>query len=216
MTHKRTESFEVTNKIFTIANLLSIIRLAMIGVFLVLLLNGFNLAATLVFAIAASTDWIDGQVARKTNTVSRLGQLLDPFVDRLLMISGVVGLFAVGRIPLWIIVFVVVRDLLMLGGGSYLYARWKIRIPVIFLGKVATTCLYIGFAAILLNWPLIVGLGLTDIGWLPLFNAEPYSWGYWFVYVGLLLSFIATIYYVLAALRSLKQVTQEENREASK
>ena len=52
----------------------------MIPIFLVLLFHDLNLAATLLFAIAASTDWVDGQVARRTNQVSRLGQLLDPAV----------------------------------------------------------------------------------------------------------------------------------------
>ena len=74
--------YKVSDKVFTIPNLLSAIRLCMIPGFLVLLFNDFNLAATLVFAVAASTDWVDGQVARRTNSVSKLGQLLDPFVDR--------------------------------------------------------------------------------------------------------------------------------------
>ena len=80
--------YKVSDKVFTIPNLLSAIRLCMIPIFLVLLFNDFNLAATLVFAVAASTDWVDGQVARRTNSVSKLGQLLDPFVDRLLMIQA--------------------------------------------------------------------------------------------------------------------------------
>ena len=143
--HKKPEEYEVSNKIFTLPNFLSFIRLCMIPVFLVLLLNGFNLAATLVFAIAASTDWVDGQVARRTNSVSKLGQLLDPFVDRFLMISGVVGLLIIGRLPLWIVLVVVLRDVFMLIGGSYLLSRWKVRVPVIYAGKVATTFLYIGF-----------------------------------------------------------------------
>ena len=92
------ESYEVSNKIFTLPNLISFIRLLMIPIFLVLLFHDLNLAATLLFAIAASTDWVDGQVARRTNQVSRLGQLLDPAVDRLLMISGVLGLFLVAAI----------------------------------------------------------------------------------------------------------------------
>lgn len=117
--------YKVSDKVFTIPNLLSAIRLCMIPVFLVLLFNDFNLAATLVFAVAASTDWVDGQVARRTNSVSKLGQLLDPFVDRLLMISGVLGLFFVGRLPLWIIVVVVARDLIMLVGGSYLLSSME-------------------------------------------------------------------------------------------
>ena len=69
------ESYEVSNKIFTLPNLISFIRLLMIPIFLVLLFHDLNLAATLLFAIAASTDWVDGQVARRTNQVSRLGQL---------------------------------------------------------------------------------------------------------------------------------------------
>ena len=77
----KNEDYEVSNKIFTLPNLLSFIRFCMIPAFLVLLLNGYNLIATILFAVAASTDWIDGQVARRTNSVSKLGQLLDPFVD---------------------------------------------------------------------------------------------------------------------------------------
>ncbi len=196
MAANKSEEYVVSNKILTIPNLLSFIRLCSIPVFLYLLFNDYNLAATILFAVAASTDWVDGQVARRTNSVSRLGQLLDPAVDRLLMISGVFGLFVIGRLPLWIILFVLIRDLLLLIGGSYLISRYHIRVPVIYLGKVATTFLYIGFAGILLNWPLLLGLGWVDASWLPLFNSELYSWGYWAAYIGLLLAAITTIYYI--------------------
>lgn len=185
--HKNPEEYEVSNKIFTLPNLLSFIRLCMIPAFLILLLNGYNLIATIVFAIAASTDWIDGQVARRTNSVSKLGQLLDPFVDRFLMISGVVGLLLVGRLPVWIVLVVVLRDVFMLAGGSYLLTRWKVRVPVIYAGKVATTLLYIGFAGVLLNMPLFEGLGLVSVSWLPGFSYDVYSWGFWFVYAGLIM-----------------------------
>ena len=111
---------EVTNKIFTISNVITFIRLCMIPAYFVLLLNGYDLLATLLFAAAASTDFLDGQIARRTHTVSRLGQILDPAVDRLLMVFGVVGLLIVGRLPLWIIVFVIVRDAYLLAGGAYL------------------------------------------------------------------------------------------------
>ena len=84
---------QVTDRIFTIPNVISFIRLCMVPVYLVLLLNGYDLLATFMFALAACTDWIDGQVARRTHCVSKLGQLLDPAVDRILMICGVVGRF---------------------------------------------------------------------------------------------------------------------------
>lgn len=196
---------QVSNKIITLPNIISFIRLLMIPIFLVLLFNDLNLAATLLFAIAASTDWVDGQVARRTGQVSRLGQLLDPAVDRLLMISGVAGLFFVGRLPLWIILFVLVRDLILLVGGGYILERYKVRIPVIYAGKVATTLLYIGFAGILLNWPLFTGLGVCDVSWLPGLSSELYSWGFWFAYAGLIMSLFTTAYYIEKALKAMKK-----------
>lgn len=208
--HKNPEEYEVSNKIFTLPNLLSFIRLCMIPAFLILLLNGYNLIATIVFAVAASTDWIDGQVARRTNSVSKLGQLLDPFVDRFLMISGVVGLLLVGRLPVWIVLVVVLRDVFMLAGGSYLLTRWKVRVPVIYAGKVATTLLYIGFAGVLLNMPLFEGLGLVSVSWLPGFSYDVYSWGFWFVYVGLIMLIGTTTYYIIKGVQGMKAAQRSE------
>lgn len=208
--HKNPEEYEVSNKIFTLPNLLSFIRLCMIPAFLILLLNGYNLIATIVFAVAASTDWIDGQVARRTNSVSKLGQLLDPFVDRFLMISGVVGLLLVGRLPVWIVLVVVLRDVFMLAGGSYLLTRWKVRVPVIYSGKVATTLLYIGFAGVLLNMPLFEGLGLVSVSWLPGFSYDVYSWGFWFVYAGLIMLIGTTTYYIIKGVQGMKAAQRSE------
>ncbi|WP_367178807.1 CDP-alcohol phosphatidyltransferase family protein [uncultured Slackia sp.] len=196
---------QVTNKIFTVSNVITFIRLCMIPAYFVLLLNGYDLLATLLFAVAASTDFLDGQIARRTHTVSRLGQILDPAVDRLLMVFGVVGLLAVGRLPLWVIVFVILRDAYLLGGGAYLLFRWKQRVPVIYLGKVATTFLFVGFAGLLLNFPQIPGAAVCDISWLPGFNAQPVSWGIWFVYAGLVLATITTVIYTFKGWRALKR-----------
>ena len=196
---------EVSNKIFTLPNVISFIRLCLVPIFLVLLLNGFNLAATLLFAVAAGTDWVDGQIARRTHSVSKLGQLLDPAVDRILMISGVVGLLLVGHLPVWIVVFVVLRDLYLLIGGAYLLNTWNIRVAVIYPGKVATTLLFVGFAALLLYWPVMDGLGVVPFSWLPGLSSDPYSWGIWFVYAGLVLAFFTTLYYSIAAAKKLSE-----------
>lgn len=196
---------QVSDKIFTVPNVISFIRLCLVPVFFVLLMNGYNLAATLLYALAAGTDWVDGQIARRTNQVSKLGQLLDPAVDRILMISGVLGLFLVGRLPLWIILVVIVRDLFLLVGGACLIKRFRIRVAVVYPGKVATTLLFIGFAGLLLNWPLLPGLGIVDVAWLPGFNADACSWGIWFVYAGLVLALATTAYYIASALRQLRE-----------
>ncbi len=64
------------------------------------------------------------------------------------MVFGVVGLLLVGRLPVWIVVLVIARDLLLIVGGAYLGARYKARVAVIFLVKVATTLLFVGFAGL--------------------------------------------------------------------
>lgn len=194
---------QVSDKVLTLPNLISFVRLCLVPVFFALLFQGYDIAATIVFAIAASTDFVDGLVARRTHTVSRIGQLLDPVVDRVLMVSGVLGVFLVGRVPLWIIILVVARDLFMLFGGAWLLKARGIRIPVIYPGKVATTLLFIGFAGLLLNIPLVPGLGLTDAAWLPGFTTASVSWGIWFVYAGLVLAVCTTLYYCVAAVRAL-------------
>ncbi len=211
-TEVTTEEDEVLDTIFTIPNLISAIRLCMVPCFIVLLLNGFDIPATILFALAASTDWIDGQVARRTHTVSKLGRLLDPAVDRILMISGVVCLLIVGRLPFWVVFFVIARDLLLLIGGAWLIKKWHIRVAVIYPGKVATTFLFIGFAALLLNWPVLTGLGVVDAAWLPGFSPYPYSWGIWFVYVGLVIALFTTLYYVVTAAKRLAAAKREAAR----
>ena len=208
MSSQKTEA--VTNRIFTIPNVISFIRLCMVPVYMVLLLNGYDLLATFMFALAAGTDWIDGQLARRTNCVSKLGQLLDPAVDRVLMSCGVIGLMLVGRLPIWIVVVVLGRDLMLLVGGAYLLKRYHERVAVIYPGKVATTFLFVGFAGLLLNMPLIGGLGWFDVSWLPGFGSQACSWGIWFVYAGLLVGFFTTMYYVLAGYRKMQKARRLE------
>ena len=208
MSSQKTEA--VTNRIFTIPNVISFIRLCMVPVYMVLLLNGYDLLATFMFALAAGTDWIDGQLARRTNCVSKLGQLLDPAVDRVLMICGVIGLMLVGRLPIWIVFVVLGRDLMLLVGGAYLLKRYHERVAVIYPGKVATTFLFVGFAGLLLNMPLVGGLGWFEASWLPGFGFEACSWGIWFVYAGLLLGLFTTLYYVLAGYRKMQKARRLE------
>lgn len=208
MSSQKTEA--VTNRIFTIPNVISFIRLCMVPVYMVLLLNGYDLLATFMFALAAGTDWIDGQLARRTNCVSKLGQLLDPAVDRVLMICGVIGLMLVGRLPIWIVFVVLGRDLMLLVGGAYLLKRYHERVAVIYPGKVATTFLFVGFAGLLLNMPLIGGLGWFETSWLPGFGSEACSWGIWFVYAGLLIGLFTTLYYVLAGYRKMQKARRLE------
>lgn len=202
-------SEEVTDRIFTVANAITFVRLCMAPVALVVLLSGQDIAATVIFALTAATDFLDGQIARRTHTVSKLGQLLDPAVDRLLMICAVVGLLVIGRLPLWIVIVVLLRDGLMLIGGGWLLKRHGIRVPVVYAGKFATTFLFIGLAGLMLNMPQVPGLGWCEFSWLPGFNFVSTSWGIWSIYIGLCLALGTTIYYVVKAYILLKEKTSE-------
>ena len=100
-----------SNKIFTISNFITAIRLILTLVFLYLFINNENrYVALVIYAIAASTDWLDGQIARMTKTVSWLGKMMDPVVDRALLFTGVLGLVARGELPLWVCVVIIGRD----------------------------------------------------------------------------------------------------------
>lgn len=201
---------EVTDRILTVPNVISFIRLCMVPVYFWALMSGRDIAACILFVVAAGTDFLDGQIARRTHCVSKLGQLLDPAVDRILMVAGVVGLLLVGRLPVWIVPVVLARDALLLAGGAYLLKRWKTRVAVIYPGKVATTLLFVGFAGLLLNMPHIPGLGIVDAAWLPGFNAASTSWGIWFIYAGLALALCTTAYYLYAGVSKMQQARHAE------
>ena len=197
------------DSIVTIPNLISLIRLCMAPLFLIFLFGGNDILAAVVFALASGTDFLDGQIARRTGTVSKLGQILDPAVDRVLMACAVLGLFLVGRLPLWLIIIVIVRDFGLVIAGAILLQRWHKRIPVIYPGKIATTLLFIGFAGLLLNAPLVPGLSLIPCAQLPGFNAVACSWGIWFVYAGLVLGLLTALYYIVAGIKSISHCMKD-------
>ena len=94
---------------------------------------------------------------------------------------------------------------MLLIGGAYLLKRYHERVAVIYPGKVATTFLFVGFAGLLLNMPLLGGLGWFDASWLPGFGSEACSWGIWFVYAGLVIGLFTTLYYLLAGYRKMQK-----------
>jgi cardiolipin synthase len=108
-------------------NFLTLIRIAAIPLFLVLLVSGFYTEALVVFVVGAITDALDGPVARLTNQRTPLGAYLDPLADKLLIMSSVIVLGIIGKVPAWLTILIVSRDLIiMLGYGAiyYLAQEW--------------------------------------------------------------------------------------------
>ncbi len=132
-----------TNRVLTIPNLVTFLRLLGVPLFWWVLLVDDNLAlaAWLMFAIGW-TDWIDGYLARRLNQVSALGKALDPIADRLLIASAIIGGLYVGALPPVFGWLLIVREVFVGGMAAYLAARGGGQIEVRYLGKLATFLLY--------------------------------------------------------------------------
>ena len=176
-----------SNKIFTISNFITAIRLILTLVFLYLFINNENrYVALVIYAIAASTDWLDGQIARMTKTVSWLGKMMDPVVDRALLFTGVLGLVARGELPLWVCVVIIGRDV-YLACGNFIVRRYHRRpIDVVYTGKIATALLMTGFSLMLLGLPVLDGFDLLPaaLAQFPGLNGSSVPMGIYFVYGG--------------------------------
>lgn len=203
---------QVLDKVITAPNVITLVRLMLLPVFWFLLFaTPYHVAALIVYAIAASTDWVDGQVARHTHQVSKVGKILDPLVDRLLIAVGVVAIFMLGRLPLWILIFLIGRDLFLLLGGQFLlYKAGKVP-PVVYIGKFATAFIMVGFCFLLLGMPYVIGMGLEGVpSWLPGFGTQDTLVGIWFVYAGIFCSVIALVVYIINSVRILKEALKAQ------
>lgn len=182
-----------TDRMLTVPNLLSLVRLLGVPLFiwLVLAVEADGLAV-LVLVLAGVTDYLDGKLARRWNQISRVGELLDPIADRLYILASVVALTLREIVPLWFAVLLVGRDVLLAGLLPALRRRGLVALPVHFLGKAATFCLLCALPLLLL------GDGDTTLALL----AKVFGWafGVW----GVVLYWWAGVLYVMQARRLLR------------
>lgn len=133
----------MSGPILTVPNAISLVRVALVPVFLWLLFGAeaYTAAGLLLGAIGA-TDWVDGFLARRLHQVSELGKILDPVADRLAITAAVIGGWVAAVIPWPIALALVVREGLVALGAVVAAARWGVKVEVRFLGKAATFALY--------------------------------------------------------------------------
>ncbi len=201
-----------SSQVFTLANLITFCRLGLTVAFLVLFAGGHHRTSALVcYVVAASTDFLDGQIARRTQTVSWLGKIMDPVMDRVLLFTGVLGLLIVGDLPMWVPAFVIGRDLYLGVGGLILQHFRRRPIDVVYVGKAATALLMVGFCDLLLGLPVVDGLGLVNVPWLPGLNSQPAALGIFFVYAGVICSLVTAVVYTGKGI----QVIRESRRSGA-
>lgn len=166
---------QVSSRILTVPNALSMLRLVGVPVFLYLLVTGSDGWAMIVLVLSAITDYLDGKIARAFQLVSRLGQILDPVADRLYILSTLLGLLWRGIIPWWLVALVVGRDAVLAVIMALLKRAGQTGLPVHVVGKAATLNLLYAFPLLLLGtFPGALGTMARIVGW-------AFSW--WGVYL---------------------------------
>ena len=167
---------------WTIPNAIGFVRIALIPVFLVLALgsgDGRYAPASIVYAVIGGSDYLDGMAARITGQYSRLGALIDPVVDRLLVVSGVVVCWRFDLLPRWALAILAARELFMLGASRFAL-RHGLDLEIKMLGRWAV-------------WPTMFSLflAMVSVTWV----ADV------LLYVGLAMTLATTVEYVVDARR---------------
>jgi cardiolipin synthase (CMP-forming) len=193
-----------TDRVWTLPNVLSFLRLAGAPLVLWLILGPqADGLAVLVLALGGITDWLDGYLARAWHQTSRLGQMLDPIADRLYILAVLIGLALREIVPWWLVVIVMGRDVLIALLIPVLKTRGYSSLPVHFLGKAATFSLLYAF-------PLVL-LGSGQQGWLQLAWVLGWAFAIW----GTALYWYAGGLYIAQTVRLLRSTPPIHDRRRS-
>ena len=170
---------------FTIPNAIGYARIALLGVFVTVALSsddGRDPLSTTCYVLAATSDYLDGIAARVTGQYSRLGALMDPLIDRLVVIAGVVVVWHFELLPRWALAALVAREVFMLV-AVLLALRAGLDLHINWIGRIAV-------------WPTMSAFGAALFGWDGIDEA--------FLYIGLAGSIAASVQYGIDAVRELR------------
>ncbi len=196
MSQQPAPSIENSNRIWTVPNVISFVRLLGVPLFLYLLLGpGHVVAAVVVLAVGGTTDWVDGYVARRLGQVSRLGELLDPFADRLYILATLIGFTVREVVPWWLTMALLLREAVLGVALLVLRRHGYGPPPVHYVGKTGTFVLLAAF-------PVLLLAGAVP-AWQPV--VSPIGWGLAWWALGLY--WAAAVLYLVQAFRLLRSDT---------
>jgi cardiolipin synthase len=177
----------VSDRVLTLPNALSVLRLVGVPIFLWAILAEHDVIALVTLMLSGLSDYLDGKIARRFGLESRLGQLLDPFADRLYIATTLLGLALRDIIPWWLVILLVGREVLLAAVLWWIRRYGQVGLPVHFVGKAATFNLLYAFPLLLL------GDGSSTFAqW-----ALPIGWA--FAWWGTVLYWIAGVMYIVQA-----------------
>jgi cardiolipin synthase len=184
-----------SDRVLTLPNALSFLRLVGVPVFLWAILVGQDAIALITLTLSGISDYLDGKIARRYGLVSRIGQFLDPLADRLYIATTLLGLAWRGIIPWWLVAVLVSREVLLAGVLWWIRRYGQTGLPVHFVGKAATFNLLYAFPLLLL------GQGdSTFATW-----ALPIGWA--FAWWGTVLYWVAGVMYIIQARQVVARAT---------
>lgn len=188
------ETEEGLDRILTVPNVITLLRLLCIPLFLWLLFGLHEqTAAAILLAVLGATDWVDGYVARRFGQVSTFGKVLDPTADRLLVGTAVISVMAYGAVPLWFGIATIVREVLVSVMVVLLASLGAARIDVLWVGKAGTFGLMFAYPTFLLAY--------GGASWQAPITVIAYVTGV----TGLVLAWIAAGSYVAPARKALRE-----------
>lgn len=166
------------DRIWTVPNVLSMVRLALVPVFLVLVVSGQDALALLTLVVSSLTDYLDGWIARRFDQMTRLGRILDPAADRLYIFATVLGLATRDLVPWWLVAVLLARDLMLVVLAVIVANHGYGPLPVHHLGKFATFCLFYALPLIMLGqaFPALAPASLPLAWAFALWGAFLYWW----------------------------------------
>lgn len=130
-----------------IPNILTIIRILLVPTYLAIFFSDLKQRVVIsvgIFILAGITDFLDGYIARKYNLITKLGKVLDPLADKLMMFAVLISLVSIKLIPKWVMIILVGKEILMILGGSILYIfKGNQVLPSNVFGKIATVFFYV-------------------------------------------------------------------------
>lgn len=172
--------------ILNVANQITFSRILMTPVIVFLLhypqSRFVSFLVTVIFVLVSITDLLDGYFARKGNTITPLGKFLDPVADKVLISSTLIMLVYIQRIPAWIAIVIIVRDVTVTGLRA-VAAEGGYSVPVEILGKFKTVIQVIALSCILFYYPIFGVL-------------KPYVIGMWFLYAATVLAVVSAAQYI--------------------
>ena len=183
---------EGLDRVLTVPNAITLVRLACIPLFLWLLFGTSRQTdAAVLLAVLGATDWVDGFVARRYGQVSTVGKVLDPVADRVLVVTAVIAIMVYGAVPVWFGAATLAREVVVSAAVLLLASLGAARIDVLWVGKAGTFALMFAYPAFL--------LGDGTAGWQDPIRIIAWVTGL----IGLTLAWIAAASYVPVARRAL-------------